>query len=122
VTVSLQKDQSISGIDDPIIGILTKGTSRTFQRKRAPQGFPIACSTAVTIDLETRLLREMVEWKNLPAHPLPMQVWDMQDWEKMKKMMEKLNAIEAVFGMLNELTPKQRESFEKAVKRRPFFG
>lgn len=36
-------------------------------------------------------------------------------------ILEKLNALDAVFGMLNELTPEQRETFEEAVKRRPLF-
>lgn len=36
-------------------------------------------------------------------------------------ILEKLDALESVFGMLNELTPEQREAFEEAVKRRPFF-
>lgn len=34
---------------------------------------------------------------------------------------EKFDALESVFGMLNELSPEQRESFEEAVKRRPLF-
>jgi len=36
-------------------------------------------------------------------------------------ILEKLDALENVFGMLNELTPEQREAFEEAVKRRPLF-
>jgi hypothetical protein len=35
---------------------------------------------------------------------------------------EKLNALETVSGMLNELTAKQMEIFEEAVKKRPFFN
>ncbi len=59
--------------------------------------------------------------KEIKVHPLPLQIFEVRDWERMKKISEKLNALEAVFGMLNELTPEQREAFEKAVKRRPFF-
>ena len=41
-----------------------------------------------------------------------------EDWDK---VIEKINALEAVSGLLDELTHEQREIFEAAVKRRPLF-
>ena len=35
---------------------------------------------------------------------------------------KKLEALEAVAGMLNDLTPEQREVFENSIKRKPLFG
>jgi len=121
VSVTLKRDQSLSGVDDPVIGMLTEGTSHTFERRRVREVFRVAGSAAVTIDLKSQLFGEMIERRSLPANPLSVQVLDMQDWERMKNIIEKLNALDAVFGMLNELTPEQREAFEKAVKRRPLF-
>ncbi len=45
----------------------------------------------------------------------------MQDLEEKKRIIEKLAALDAVFGMLNELILEQKEAFEEAVKRRPLF-
>lgn len=50
--------------------------------------------------------------------------WIFEDGEFLSKsasILEKLEALESVFGMLNELTPEQREVFDEAVKRRPLF-
>ena len=116
-----QRNQSQLDIEDPVISMLAEGKSYTFESRKEVEGFLKAGSTAVTIDLGAKLFRELVEWKSLPVHPLSVQVSEMEDWDKMKKIIDKLNALEAVFGMLNELTPKQREAFEKAVKRRPLF-
>ena len=116
--VPLQRKQSPLDIDNPIISILSAGTSYTFERRRETEGFWIASSTAVTVDLGSQLLREMIEWKRLPANPLIVQVSEVQEWEK---LVEKINAIEAVSGLFNELTSEQMEIFEAAVKRRPFF-
>ena len=43
------------------------------------------------------------------------------EMQKREKIIEKLNVLESVSGMLNELTTEQIETFEKSVKRRPFF-
>lgn len=119
--ISLLRSQSALDIEDRVMLMLSEGISYTFENRRAMEEFWTAGSTALTIDLGSQLFREMVEWKSLPVYPLLVQVFEVQDWERMEKITEKLNALEGVFGMLNELTPEQREAFEKAVKRRPLF-
>ena len=121
MSVSLQRDQLLSDIDDPVTGILTEGTSHTFEVRRVREGFRASGSAAITIDLGSQLFGEIIEWKSLPVYPLASQILDMQDWERIHKVIRKLDALEGVFGMLNELTPEERESFEKTVKRRPLF-
>jgi len=74
------------------------------------RSFQTANSSVVTMNLEAQLFREIDEWKK--------QILEMQNREK---IMEKLNVLESVSGMLNELTTEQIETFEKSVKRRPFF-
>ena len=41
--------------------------------------------------------------------------------QEREKIIEKLNVLESVSGMLNELTTEQIETFEKSVKKRLFF-
>jgi hypothetical protein len=96
----------------------TAGMSHTFLIKGEIESFQAAGSTVVTIDLGSQLFDEIIEWKRLPVNSLPVQVLEVQDWER---IIEKLNALDAVFGILNELSSEQREAFEKAVKRRPLF-
>jgi hypothetical protein len=116
--VSLQRKQLPLDIKDPIVSILTAGMSYTFESKGEIESFLTGGSTVVTIDLGYQLFKEMVEWKRLPVNPLPIQVLEVQDWER---IIEKLNALEAVSGMLNELTAEQIEIFETSAKRRPLF-
>jgi hypothetical protein len=118
MSVRLQRNKPPLDINDPIVLVPTAGMSHTFLIKREIESFQTVGSTVVTIDLGSQLFDEIIEWKWPPVSSLPVQVLEVQDWER---IIEKLNALESVFGMLNELTPEQRESFEKAVKRRPLF-
>ncbi|MFQ6089529.1 MAG: hypothetical protein ACE5K0_11615 [Candidatus Methanofastidiosia archaeon] len=42
-------------------------------------------------------------------------------WGSILEKLEKLNALDAASGILNELTSKQMKIFEEAVKRRSLF-
>ncbi|MFH1859503.1 MAG: hypothetical protein ABH870_00575 [bacterium] len=46
---------------------------------------------------------------------------DMKLFEHITPVQEEFEALDAVFGMLNDLTPEQMEVFDEAVKRRPLF-
>jgi hypothetical protein len=102
-----------------IFPTLTRGTSPVFESEGEVTSFRATGSAAITVDLKSQLFREIIEWKNLPASPLRIQILEIQDWEG---IVEKLNALEVVSGMLNELPPDQMETFETSVRRRPFFG
>ena len=82
------------------------------------ESFKVVRSAVVTIDLGSQLFEEMIEWKRPSVNPLPVQVLEVQDWERIT---EKLNALEAVSGMLNDLTTEQIEIFETSIQRRPLF-
>jgi len=116
--VPLQRNQLPLDIEDSVIPMLIAGMSFTFESRREIESFQTVGSSVVTIDLGSQLFREVVEWKWLPVNPLHVQVLEVQDWER---IIEKLNVLEAVSGMLNELTSEQMEIFEATVKRRPFF-
>jgi len=118
MSVALARSPSALDIEDPVMLILSEGTSHTFESKGVIEEFQAAGSTAVTIDLGTQLFREMIEWKNLQVYPSHVQVSEVEEWEK---FVEKINALEAVSGLLNELTPEQMQIFEEAVQRRPLF-
>jgi hypothetical protein len=104
--------------DDPAKLMLIGGLSFSFEKKMAREVFLTSISTPVTGDPGARLFGEIIEWKTLPVNPLPVQISEVQEWEK---KIEQLNALETVSGMLNELTPEQIEVFEQSVKRGPFF-
>jgi len=106
------------GIEYPDFTILNGGISYTFESKVELESLKAAGSTAVTIDIVTRLFREMVEFKQLLVNPLSIQITELRNWEI---IIEKLNALDAVSGMLNELNNEQLEIFEASVKRRPLF-
>lgn len=107
-----------SAVDYPATSILAEGASQTFQSGKAVEAFTATGSAAVTIDVASQLFIQVLEWKDLPQNPLPVQVFEVQEWEK---VVEKIAALEAASGLLNELTADQMEIFEAAVKRRPFF-
>ena len=104
--------------DQPPLDMFIAGTSYTFENKRGIESFHMVCSAAVTVDLGSRLFREILEWTSSLSKPLSIQVLETQDWER---IIEKLDALEAVSGMLNELTDEQIEIFETSVKRRALF-
>lgn len=118
MSVRLQRNQRPLDINDRMVWVPTAGMSHTALIKGEIESSTIVESTVVTIDLGSQLFDEIIERKWSPVNSLPVQVLEVQDWER---IMEKLNALEAVFGMLNELTSEQRESFERAVKRRTLF-
>ncbi len=118
MSVMVQRNQLPLDIDDPTVGVPTPGMSHTFLIKREMETFQTAGSTVVTTDLGSQLFEEIIEWKRPSVNSLPVQVLEVQDWER---IIEKLNALDAVFGMLNELRSEQREAFEEAVTRRTFF-
>ena len=75
-------------------------------------------SNAVTIDLEFELFGKIIEDEINSVSSLVIQGLEMQKWEKIRK---KIIALEAVFGLLNELSPEEMGTFEGSVKRRPLF-
>ncbi|GEM_PF-5326126 len=87
------------------------------ERKRSIESIPIY-PTAVNIDLPIQLFIELFNGKIYMSSTLPIQITELQDFEK---KVEKIHAIESVFGLLNDLTADQLETFEKAIKRRPLF-
>lgn len=105
-------------IDDPISLIPTAGMSHILAITGTMESFKAVRSAVVTIDLGSQLFEEMIEWKRPSVNPLPVQVLEVQDWERIT---EKLNALEAVSGMLNDLTTEQIEIFETSIQRRPLF-
>lgn len=92
--------------------------SHTFEVKKTMESFKTAGSPVVTIDLGAQLFEEIIEWKRPSINSLPVQVLEVQNWERIT---EKLNVLEAVSGMLNELTTEQMEIFETSTQRRPLF-
>ena len=115
---SLQRNQLLPYIKDSISSTQTVGMSYTFESKRKIESFRTGGSAVVTMDLGSQLFREIVELKSLSVSPLPIQILEVQDWEG---IIEKLNTLEAVSGMLDELTTEQMEIFETSIKRRPLF-
>lgn len=118
MTISLQRNQSLLNIDDTITHILTEDVSYNFENIKLREEFQTASSTVVTIDLISPVFIEIFKWRNLLANPLPFQILEVQEWEK---IVDKINALEAVSGLLNDLTYEQMEIFESAVKRRSLF-
>lgn len=112
------RNRNLLDDDDPAKLIIIGGLSSSFEKKLEKEVFWTSISTPVTGDPGARLFGEIIEWKTLPVNPLPVQVSEVQEWEK---KIEQLNAIEIVSGMLNELTSEQIEVFERSVKRRLFF-
>jgi len=98
--------------------ILAEGASQTFQTQRAIEAFTSTGSAAITVDVSSQLLTQVLDWKDLPQNPLHVQVFEVQDWEK---LVEKIDALGAASGLLNELSQGQMQIFEEAVKRRPLF-
>ena len=74
--------------------------------------------TAIGVDIPTQLFLELLSWKNSLVTDINIQVTELQDFEK---RIEKINAVEEVFGMLNDFTSEQLTTFETSVKRRQFF-
>jgi len=116
--ITSQRYQLPLDIDDPISLIPTAGLTHTFEIKGTMESFETVGSAVVTIDLGSQLFEEMIEWKRPSVNPLPVQVLEVQDWERIT---EKLNALEAVSGMLNDLTTEQMVIFETLTQRRPLF-
>ena len=108
-----------STISEEVSSSLYKGSSYTFaKRKATEESFYSSISSSVTIDIPAKLFGELIEWKNLPNYPLPVQIFELRNFEK---TLEQLNALESITGILNELTPEQLEIFEEEIKRRPLF-
>jgi hypothetical protein len=112
------RNKNLLDADDPTKLILIGSLSFSFEKEMQNEIFLTSISTPVTGDPGARLFGEIIEWKSLPVNPLPVQVSEVQEWEK---KIEQLNAIEIISGILNELSPEQIEVFEQAVNRRPFF-
>ena len=110
---------NLLGADNPTkFDPLICGVSFSFEKQTGREVFLTSISTPVTGDPGARLFGEIIEWKTLPVNPLPVQISEVQEWEK---KIEQLNAIEAISGILNALSSEQIEVFEQAVKRRPLF-
>lgn len=89
------------------------------EEKTSPFGFlQIAGSTVTTEDLGSKLLTDLLESKQKTIGSPIIKTREVVDWERIVK---KLNALEAVVGLLNDLTPQQITEFDKTVKRRPLF-
>lgn len=96
---------------------LVSPTQYRLERSRKIESFSIH-STAIGVDLPIQLFIDLFNWKRSIVSTLPIQVTELQDLEK---RIEKMHAIENVFGMLNDLTSEQLEAFETSIKRRPLF-
>jgi len=118
MSVSIKRNQMPIDNDDLAVPILPVFVPFTFESKGDLESLRTGGSMVVTTDLGMQLFREIVEWKKLPVTPLPIQVSEVQDWER---IIEKLDALEAVSGMLDELSTEQMEIFETSVKRRALF-
>lgn len=75
-------------------------------------------SYSVTTDISAILFDLLIEWKKVPAQWLPIQSFELKEFEE---TMEKIRALESISGILNELTPEQLEIFEEEIKRKPLF-
>jgi len=75
-------------------------------------------STAVTIDLETRLLEKTIEDFRSSASVINLQLMEIQ---KIKKLTDRINALEEVSGLLSDLSSENKKSFEDSIKRRALF-
>ncbi len=115
---SFPRSQVSVTITDPERPDRTEGSSYTYEQPARLGGFLTAGSTAVTVDLGSQLVSIVSEWKSLPKQPLKVYISEMRDWES---IIEKINALESVAGLLNELTSEEIEIFEAAVKRRRLF-
>ena len=99
--------------------IRTEEMSHTFGiKKRLRERFKTAGSTAVTIDLSGEFLRLLLEWKGIAVQPINIQFLEVEDWGESAR---RIYLLEKVYGLLNELTPDQRNIFDASVKRRPLF-
>lgn len=103
--------------NDVPIFMVNEGTSYTFQIGRPKEIF-LSAGAAVTIDTDVQLFRELALWRSLPIYSLPAPMTELQDWDN---ILVKLNALDDASGLLDELTSKQKEVFEAAIKRRPLF-
>jgi hypothetical protein len=77
-----------------------------------------AYSPAITIDLEGELFTKIMEFKDIPIYILPIEI---EELKYLDSIMRKVMALEAAFGMLNDLTSEQIMDFDEAVKRKAFF-
>jgi len=75
-------------------------------------------STAVTIDLESKLLEKTIEDSQNSVSVVDLQLMEVK---KIRRLAERLNALEEVSGLINDLSPEKKETFENAIKRRTLF-
>jgi hypothetical protein len=118
VEVLPKKIQSLLDSSDIPILIVNEGPSYTFQISRSGEIFRAAGTTAVTIDPNVDLFRELFQWRRLPVYTWPAPTRELQDWDS---IISRLNALDDASGLLDELTSEQKEAFEAAIKRRPLF-
>ncbi len=120
VQVSIVKDR-LSTHGDYYGSQLVSSIQSPLERKRKTEieRFQIhSTAISVDVDLSIPLFKSLFNWKKSIVSTLPIQVTELQEIEK---RIEKMRAIETVFGMLNDLTKEQLETFETSIKRRPFF-
>lgn len=101
-----------------IIQLLNGGTSFTFESWPIQRGFITGGSSAATFDASSVLFGKIMEWKSLPVSSLNVNILEVKDLER---IIERLNALESVSGILNDLTDEEMEVFDETVKRRPLF-
>jgi len=109
---------SLSGNGNVTLPWIDQGTSYFFEGELEAQSSQVPSSSAVSADIGLELFRNILEWKQLPVTPLSVQVFEVEKWEQ---IIEKLDALESVAGILSELTVEEAAVFDKATKRRPFF-
>jgi len=90
-------------------------SSDIMERWSLPEAFQ---STAVTVDLESKLLEKTIEDSRNSVSVINFKIMEIQ---KIKKLIDRLNALEEVSGLLNNLSPEKMESFENSIKRRTLF-
>jgi len=92
-----------------------RSPSDIMERWNLPEVFQ---STAVTVDLESKLLEKTIEDSQNSVSVINLQLMEVK---KIRRLVERLNALEEVSGLINDLSPEKKETFESAIKRRTLF-
>ena len=118
MTLSVQNHETFTNKNPYEIRNFNCDLLYTFAKNLEIKESVISGSPVVTIDRNSQIFGDIVEWKRLPATPLPIEFREIKDLEN---VIEKLNALEAISGLFDELTSEQKETFESAILRRPLF-
>ena len=81
--------------------------------------FALPVSGVNHVDLGTQVLLESVNWRGSSVSDLYLMTTEYQE---MERKIERLCAIDELFGILQEFTEEELEDFEESIKRRDFFS